>query len=193
MGTQELLERALESFVGSYDITRNAQVSNRQVEALAEFKAMNSKYMLSKKWVVWEANAFEQCVFVTADKLTAEMVKDWFNFLTKEAEPELVHPGEKYPPEGHMYTYLTCVFICNEMDGEAEKAVREAKFSLNYMMSVRGWCTGRALAVSTEADKVVVNKAAGKEMKQHFVNLLHPEKIRRQTGLGKVIRRLLRK
>ena len=141
-------------------------------EALAQLRAMNSKYMLKKKWVVWEANAFEHCVFVTAKRLTADMVEDWFTFLTKEAEAELVHPGEKYPPEGHMYTYLTTVFLCEEMDAEAAKAVKRLKFNKSYMLSVRGWATGRALAAETTTGRVVVNKAAGKELRKHFEKLM---------------------
>lgn len=175
MGTEELLERALTSFAGSYDISRNAQVLDRSVEALCQLRAMNSKYMIKKKWVVWEANAFEHCVFVTADKLTAETVKDWFQFLTKDAEAELVHPGAKYPPEGHMYTYLTTVFLCEEMDREAAKALRKLKFTKNYLFTIRGWATGRALAVELKSGKVIAN-AAGKEMKKHFEKLLRYSK-----------------
>ena len=175
MNTQELLERALASFAGSYDITRDTEILGRKVEAKAEFRALNSRYMLKKKWVVWEANAFEHCVFVTAQRLTADVVKDWFNFLTKEAEAELVHPGEKYPPEGHMYTYLTTVFLCEEMDAEAAKAIKRLRFTKNYLFTVRGWAMGRALAVEASSGKIAAN-TAGKEMKKHFEKLMNPKK-----------------
>ena len=171
MEVHELLERALASFAGSYDISRDTQVLDRPVEALCQLRALNSRYMLKKKWVVWEANAFEHCVFVTCEKLTAETVKEWFTFMTREAEEHLVHPGEKYPPEGHMYTYLSTVFLCNEMDKEAKKALKRLRFTKNYLFTVRGWATGRAVAAEVSTGKVVTN-GAGKEMKKHFEKLL---------------------
>ncbi|MGN0778868.1 MAG: hypothetical protein ACI4MJ_06965 [Aristaeellaceae bacterium] len=171
MDTAQMLERTLASFAGNYDITRNAQVASRQVEALAQLRAMNSRYMLSKKWVVWQANAFEHCIFVTVPTLTADMARDWFTFLTKEAEGELVHPGEELPPEGHMYSYLTVVFLCDTMDAEAARAVKHLRFTKNYRFSLRGWATGRALAVEVPTGKIAAN-GAGKEMRKHFARLL---------------------
>ncbi|MGN0970335.1 MAG: hypothetical protein ACI4OY_00145 [Aristaeellaceae bacterium] len=171
MDTVQMLERTLASFAGNYDITRDAQVASRQVEALAQLRAMNSRYMLSKKWVVWQANAFEHCIFVTVPTLTAETVRDWFSFLTEEAEPELVHPGADVPPEGHMYSYLTVVYLCERMEPEAAKAVRRLRFTKNYRFSLRGWATGRALAVEVPTGKMAFN-AQGKEMRRHFQQLL---------------------
>ncbi|MGN0747883.1 MAG: hypothetical protein ACI4ML_14515 [Aristaeellaceae bacterium] len=171
MDTAQLLDRTLASFASNYDITRDAQVASRRVEALAQLRAMNSRYMLSKKWVVWQANAFEHCIFVTAPVLTADMVRDWFSFLTEEAEKELVHPGADVPPEGHMYSYLTVVYLCGRMEPEAAKAVRRLRFTKNYRFSLRGWATGRALAVETSTGKMAFN-AQGKEMRRHFQRLL---------------------
>lgn len=171
MDTAQMLERTLASFAGNYDITREAQVASRRVEALAQLRAMNSRYMLSKKWVVWQANAFEHCIFVTVPTLTAETVRDWFSFLTEEAEPELVHPGADVPPEGHMYSYLTVVYLCGRMEPEAARAVRKLRFTKNYRFSLRGWATGRALAVEVPTGKMAFN-AQGKEMRRHFQQLL---------------------
>ena len=171
MDTAQMLERTLQSFATNYDITRGAQVATRKVEALAQLRAMNSRYMLSKKWVVWQANAFEHCIFVTVPTLTAEMVRNWFSFLTEEAEPELVHPGADVPPEGHMYSYLTVVYLCGRMEPEAAKAVRKLRFTKNYRFSLRGWATGRALAVEVPTGEMAYN-AQGKEMRKHFRQLL---------------------
>ncbi len=157
------LEKLLDAFAGSYDIAREETLCGRRVEARAEMRALNSKYVLSKKLVLWEANAFEQCLFVPAETLTADMVADWWNFLTKTAEAELIHPGEKYPPEGHMYTYLTVIFVADKVEADAAKAVRKAKFTKNYLLSLRGWATGRAMAIALDSGEVTVN-AAGKEM-----------------------------
>ena len=181
MDTAQMLERTLASFASNYDITREAQVASRKVEALAQLRAMNSRYMLSKKWVVWQANAFEHCIFVTVPTLTAEAVRDWFSFLTEDAEPELVHPGADVPPEGHMYSYLTVVYLCERMEPEAARAVRKLRFTKNYRFSLRGWATGRALAVETSTGKMAFN-AQGKEMRRHFQQLLKERPVSTQQA-----------
>ena len=68
------LSRVLDAFSGSYDIARDAQVLSRRVDALAQLRAMNSKYVLNRKHVLWEANAFEHALFLCVDSLTAQMV-----------------------------------------------------------------------------------------------------------------------
>lgn len=172
MNTEKLLELALDSFAGMYDIERGARVLGRRVDALASFRALNSRYVLSKKHTLWEANAFEYALFVVVDELTGEVVRDWLHFLTREAEPELVHPGQKYPPEGHMYSYLTLIFLCDSASEDALTAVRLAKFTKNYCLSLRGWATLRAVAAVTGEARAVSN-AEGKELQRHFAELLH--------------------
>ena len=166
-----LLSRALDAFAGSYDIARDAQVLSRRVDALAQLRALNSKYVLSQKHVLWEANAFEHAIFLCVDTLTAEMVEDWFAFLTLQAEPELVHPGKSLPDEGHMYTYLTLIFLCNGVHKDALQAIRRARFTKNYRFSLRGWATGRLLAVDLSSGVMTAN-AAGRELKPLFARLL---------------------
>ena len=93
-----LLSRALDAFAGSYDIARDAQVLSRRVDALAQLCALNSKYVLSQKHVLWEANAYDHALILRVQTLTAAMAQDWFAFMTREAEPVLVHPGASCPP-----------------------------------------------------------------------------------------------
>lgn len=171
MEKEMLLERALESFSGAYDIVRDAEVAARRVDALAQLRAINQKYVLSKKHVLWEANAFEHALFLCEGELSADVVNDWFAFLTHEAEAPLAHPDAKYPPEGHMYTYLTLIFLCDGVQDEAVKAIKKAKFTKNYCFSLRGWATARVLAVDIERGRVYTN-AAGREMERHFKRLL---------------------
>lgn len=171
MNKDSFFLRALDSFSASYDIERDAQVLSRRVDAKATFRALNSKYVLSKKHVLWEANAFEHMLFVKADCLTKDMVADWVSFLTGEAEAELVHPGLPCPPEGHMYTYLTLVFICDTAQEDALREVRRAKFTKNYRFSLRGWATARTAAVVLGDGRVEAN-AAGRDIGKHLKKLL---------------------
>lgn len=171
MEPKALLSRALDALAGTYDITPDARVLSRSVDALAQLRALNSKYVLTKKHVLWQANAFEHALFLCTDSLCAETVRDWFTFLTREAEPQLVHPGKPCPDEGHMYTDLTLIFLCKDVQEDASRFIRRAKFTKNYRFSFRGWATARLLAVDCSRGAVVTN-AAARELKPLFTRLI---------------------
>ena len=116
MESDAYFERLLASLAASYDVVRDAQIVSRRVDALAQLRALNSKYVLSKKHVLWEANAYDHALILRVQTLTAAMVEDWFTFLTREAEPELVHPGASCPPEGYMASTLTLILIAETVE-----------------------------------------------------------------------------
>ena len=171
MEPKALLSRALQALSGTYDITLDAQILSRRVDALAQLRAYNSKYVLSKKHVLWQANAFEHALFLCADSLSEETARDWFTFLTQEAEPELVHPGKPCPDEGHMYTDLTLIFLYKDVQEDARRFIRRAKFTKNYRFSLRGWASVRLLAVDLSRGAIVTN-AAAKELRPLFTKLI---------------------
>ena len=164
-------ERLLESMAASYDVVRDAQILSRRVDALAQLRALNSKYVLSKKHVLWEANAYDHALILKVQTLTKDMVEDWFNFLTREAEASLVHPGASCPPEGHMASTLTLILLCETVEPQAAKAVEKARFSKNYRFSLRGWAMGRAVAADLGGGSVYAGRDA-KDLKKHLLGLM---------------------
>ena len=52
MEPKALLSRTLDALAGTYDITPGATILSRQVDALAQLRALNSKYVLTKKHVL---------------------------------------------------------------------------------------------------------------------------------------------
>ena len=107
---QQAAERLCDCYAVYFDITHSPAEDAPLVAEMA-FHAHTSKYVLSKKHVLWEANAYDHALILRVQTLTAAMVEDWFTFLTREAEPELVHPGASCPPEGHMASTLTLILM----------------------------------------------------------------------------------
>ncbi len=167
-------ERVLDSMAASYDVVRDAQIVSRRVDALAQLRALNSKYVLSKKHVLWEANAYDHALILKVQTLTAAMAEDWFAFLTREAEATLVHPGASCPPEGHMASTLTLMLLCEAVEPEAARAVRRARFSKNYRFSLRGWATGRAAAADLGSGCVYASRDA-KDLEKHLLGLMRAQ------------------
>ena len=171
MDKDTLFERLLDLLSGSYDITRPAMIAGRNADALARLIALNSKYVLDRKHTLWEANAFEYAAILRTGALTAAEAADWFRHMTVSAEAELVHPEGKYPPEGHMYSYLTVILLCDRVTPEAAEAVRRMRFTKNYLFSLRGWAEGRILAVDCGTGESFCNRK-GQELKQLTDRLL---------------------
>ena len=174
MELDALFARLLESMAASYDVVRDTQIVSRRVDALAQLRALNSKYVLSRKHVLWEANAYDHALILKAQTLTAEMVEDWFAFLTREAEAELVHPGASCPPEGHMASTLTLILLCGTVEPEAARAVRRARFSKSYRFSLRGWATGRVAAADAGSGFVYASRDA-KDLRAHLLSLMRAQ------------------
>ena len=174
MDFDAFLERLLESMAASYDVVRDAQIVSRRVDALAQLRALNSKYILSRRHVLWEANTYDYALILKVQTLTAAMVEDWFAFLTREAEAPLVHPGASCPPEGHMASSLTLILLCNEVEPEAARAVRRARFSKSYRFSLRGWATGRVAAADLGSGCAYASRDA-RDLKAHLLGLMRAQ------------------
>lgn len=174
MELDAFFEHVLESMTASYDVLRDAQVVSRRVDALARLRALNPRYVLNKKHVLWEANAYDHALILKVQTLTAEMVEDWFAFMTQEAEASLVHPGAKCPPEGHMASTLTLILLCHTVEPEADRAVRRARFSKSYYFSLRGWVTGRIAAADMGSGCVYASRDA-KDLKAHLLGLMQAQ------------------
>lgn len=174
MELDPFFERVLESMAASYDVVRDAQIVSRRVDALAQLRALNSKYVLNRKHVLWEANTYDHALILKVQTLTAAMVEDWFTLLTREAEAPLVHPGMSCPPEGHMASTLTLILLCNAVEPDAAKAVRRAKFTKNYRFSLRGWVTGRVAAADAGNGCAYASHDA-KDLKAHLLGLMRAQ------------------
>ena len=174
MELDSFFERVLESMAASYDMVRDAQIVSRRVDALAQLRALNSKYVLNQKHVLWEANTYDHALILRVQTLTAAMVEDWFAFLTREAEAPLVHPDSSCPPEGHMASTLTLILLCGAVEPDAAKAVSRARFSRSYRFSLRGWVTGRVAAADLGSGYAYASRDA-KDLKAHLLGLMRAQ------------------
>ena len=174
MESDAYFERLLASLAASYDVVRGARIASRRVDALAQLRALNSKYVLSRKHVLWEANAYDHALILKVQTLTAGMVEDWFTFLTREAEAPLVHPDASCPPEGHMASTLTLILLCGAVEPEAASAVRRARFSKSYRFSLRGWATGRVAAADLGSGCAYASRDA-KDLRAHLLGLMRAQ------------------
>ena len=76
----------------------------------------------------------------------------------KEAGSNLAHVGP-----GHMYTYITPVFVCDTITEEARKALQKFSMRKAFRFSLQGWLIMQTVAVEAAAQPNIYTNSAGKE------------------------------
>ena len=162
MTGEDLLETLLESFQASYVVERACDINGDIYEAYASFRAANARYVLVKSAELWRAECFEHVFFrINRMELAAETVDLFRRQIIDYIEPTLVRHGEKWPPENHMYTYMTMIYICeNGVSEEAARRIRSFRYVRNYKMSIRGYSEARILVFDLKNRKLLGNRAA---------------------------------
>lgn len=159
----EYLDRLLLRYSGTFDIYKPYVVNQREYPAYGYFFSHIEKYVLMREANLWTTESFEHILFITADALTEEHLKEADNLFRTYMEPVLVRNGEKNPKQNHMYSFLTIVLLCEKpLTQELRKKVKKYKFEKGYMFNVRGYSQGRLIAVSMEDEAIIHNRAAAK-------------------------------
>ena len=127
-----ILDRILKSYEVYYDIEKYESKSLPLV-AKCEFHVHNEKYVLSQKAQLWATDANEYVYIFKVDNLNADLFIKCKNFAYEN--------GMKFinPKSGHMYSYITTIFICDSCDKESEKLIKKTKITKNFKFSLHGW------------------------------------------------------
>lgn len=167
-----LKERILPAYRQSHDIMENFRIGDTYYDAYGYCNVTNAKYVLVKKAELWRALNYEHVFFQHVDFLEAEDVDAFREQIKAYIEPNLVRKGAKTMEKDHMSTRVDCIFLCeNGLMPDGEKAAKKARFFKDYMLSVRGFCEWRVVAVDLKNRKVIGNSAA-RDLVKYYQNML---------------------
>ena len=125
MTREEAVNRLCDIYSGEFDV-RLCEEHRKPLAAQMDFYAESSKYVLSKKAKLWEANSFEYVYLFNVPHLTKE-IYDQCEKLAYDEGMARIKPGPN-----HMYTYITALFVC----AEAVQAVQELQ---NVLLGLDGF------------------------------------------------------
>lgn len=179
-----MLEKLLDLYRRSFEITENYTIGDVVYDAYGYCNITNAKYVLVKKAELWRTLCFEHIFFRETEELTSSQIDAFCRHVEGFIEPELIRKGEKYPEKDHMYSYVTGIFISkNALSPEITQVVEKTRFMKNYLATIRGYTEMRILAVSPgrntaaggwEIPVIVGNRAAG-ELVKEYGSLLYGE------------------
>ena len=165
------MEKLLEQYSNSFDITRNYTIGNTTAYAYGFYSSFSEKYVLTPKANLWSIKGFEHILFICRDVITEDDIANAKRLMENEMSDQLVCKGNKYPEKDHMYSYVTVAFICNNTpEDEVIKAVTSYKYEKNYLFTIRGHVEGHMIIMDLSSGRAYTNKAA-KHLVEYYQNI----------------------
>ncbi|MBR1854690.1 MAG: hypothetical protein IJ794_16350 [Lachnospiraceae bacterium] len=166
---ESAVQRLLDSYQTYYDITLFAD-ERRPLTAICEYYESARKYVLSHKAELWAENSEEFIFLFQMDHLTRPIYEQCRDYALEEGMKR-AHIGP-----GHMYTYITPVFVCNECNEEARKALRKTCIYKSFRFSFHGWMDVHTAVLEVSQNKISAN-AGGIPVKKGMKRVLfNPDK-----------------
>ena len=162
-----ILDMIIKSYQVYFDIEKFDKNDNF-LAAKCEFHVHNEKYVLVKKAKLWNADANEYVFIFITDSLNKDIFTRCKNYAYEEGM-KLINPGP-----GHMYSYITAIFICDNCDKEAEKLLKKCKIIKNFKFSLHGWMDYRTTCVSVDNNYIFGNRSS-RETTKFLKNLINKD------------------
>lgn len=127
-----ILDKILKSYEVYYDVEK-IEDKFLPLVAKCEFHVHNEKYVLTKKAQLWSSDANEYVYIFKMNNLDKDLFIKCRDYAYEDGM-KLINPKS-----GHMYSYITTIFICNNCDNDAQKLIKKTKISKNFKFSLHGW------------------------------------------------------
>lgn len=162
---EELLEKLLESYAAYFDIEtyEDGQKDSLPLAAHCRFYVHSEKYVLVRKAKLWEADCNEYVYIFSMPHLTKQIFEACRDYAYEKGM-ELVDPKP-----GHMYSYITAVFLCDTCEPDAKKALSKCRIYKSFHFSLYGWMDFHTALLLRDENSVFTNhsgRANAKFMKK---------------------------
>lgn len=168
-------ETAINTLLESYRAYFNIILFDEEqkpLTALCEFFEHSEKYVLSRKAQLWEAECEEFIYLFDVEHLTLETYEKCRDYALEEGMKRAnIGPG-------HMYTYITPIFICDICDAEARKTLQKCRIYKSFRFSLHGWMDFHTAVFEVTTNKIFTNRS-GKCVEKIMKNVLFQKKRRR--------------
>lgn len=164
----EIITKLLEAYQAFYNIT-DESLGCQELKALCEYYEQNEGYMVTRKANLWTAKSEEFIYLFEAEHLTMELFERLFELAYGDGR-QRAHIGP-----GHMYTYITPIFICDSADAEAIKALKKVSIHKMFLFSFHGWLDVHTALITTRTDELFTNKS-GRCMEKNMKKIIFNER-----------------
>ena len=168
MTREELLEKLLKSYSAYYNIEELPE-TELPLAAKCTLNVHSEKYVLIKKAKLWSADSNEHLYIFSLPVLKQDQYERCRDYAYEKGM-ELIHPAP-----GHMYTYITTLFLCEECEPKARKALTRCRIFKNFRFSFYGWMDFHTALVELDTERVSTN-SSGRDNAKFLKNVVHAKK-----------------
>jgi len=168
---EERRKAAVECLLRSYERYYNVypyEEEKRPLAARCEYFEHAQKYVLSKKAELWSADCEEFLYLLEMPVLTLALFETWRDFVCEDGKKRM-HVGP-----GHMYSYITPVFVCNSCEEEARRALKKCRIYKSFQFSFHGWMEVHTALVDLGQNRIDTNRG-GQPMAKNLKKVLEKE------------------
>jgi hypothetical protein len=159
-----ILERLFDSYKAWYDVTPGDLGSGLPLEALFLHRFRKEKFVLSRKAKLWAVEANEYLYLFSSAKLGKSQAEACVSFSIEDALPRVK------PHSEHMYSFITTVFVADEIDQDALKFIRWRRFIKSYKFGFHGSSPLKTAALDIENEKIATN-SMGRDLRKQILNI----------------------
>ena len=157
-------ETLVKSFSACYDIYRQESQAETgpgklPVTARCEYYEHSEKYVLSRKAELWSANGEEFLYIIKVPHLTLQLFEQYRDQILEDGRSRL-HIGP-----GHMYSYITPVFVCDRCDEDARRALKKCRIHQSFKFSFHGWMDFHTAVAELSSSRIDGN-SGGHQLKK---------------------------
>ena len=148
-----LLERLMEYYASGYELSCPYQIGNTIYDTYAAYE---------------QFNCFEHAFIRSTITLSRGDILRFREQVTGYIEPWLVRDGGEAPPPGHIYTYITGVFISERhIHEDVRRLIRRFRYYKGYGYYSSGYSQARIAAFDTETGSLICSPAARERMQEY--------------------------
>lgn len=166
-------EKLLKGFQAYYNVETLPEESAPLI-AICEYYERSQKYVLSQKAELWSENSEEFLFLYKFDQLT---LPDY-----EKCKEQALAEGMKraHIGPGHMYTYITPIFVCDRCEEAARKALQKTRIYKSFRFSFHGWMDFHTAVLEVQSHKISSNGAGRPVEKAMKKMLFDPKKIHKK-------------
>ena len=136
--------------------------------AVCEYYEKAEQYFLFKSNELWATHQEEFIFLFSIKNLTKEIFETCRDYAYEEGM-KLAHIGP-----GHMYSYISPVFVCETAEPEAVKALEKCKIYKSFKFSFHGWMDFHTACFEASKRKLYFNHS-GLCMKKNLEKILRED------------------
>lgn len=153
---KKTIDRAIDICSTYYDV-RRCPPERAPLQAVLELYQRQERYVLFRKAKLWVVNNEEFLFVFDIPHLTKGLFDaSMSTVLSDGMERANIGPG-------HMATFLSAIFVCDDIDEDAAASLVKYKYRKNFKLTIHGWAEAHVGAISL-ADGRVISAKKGQEL-----------------------------